>query len=205
MSKLDIAIAEIDRVMAAGVRFGCVLAGAGYGSGAAFRQALSERALSWAVGLSSRETVYPADVGLTFPQARGGRPRKYHIPDQAAVSVADMLADEPWRKIAWRWGAKRRLTCLFASRRVRIAEGHRHRMADNRVQSMAGDEVWLVGERRLGGEHKYYVSNLPPDTSLRQLAAAISAMIARPTAARSIATVEFLAVTIPSPPSAPRI
>ena len=37
MSKPDIAIAEIDRVMAAGVRFGCVLADAGYGSGAAFR------------------------------------------------------------------------------------------------------------------------------------------------------------------------
>lgn len=33
MSKPDIAIAEIDWVMAAGVRFGCVLADAGYGSG----------------------------------------------------------------------------------------------------------------------------------------------------------------------------
>jgi len=48
MSKPDIAIAEIDRVIAAGVRFGCVLADAGYGSGAAFRQALSERNLLWA-------------------------------------------------------------------------------------------------------------------------------------------------------------
>ncbi len=48
-------------------------------------------------------------------------------------------------------------------------------MADNRVQAMLGEEVWLVGERRSGGEHKYYVSNLPPDTSLRQLAAAIKA------------------------------
>lgn len=175
MSKPDIAIAGIDRVMAAGVRFGCVLADAGYGSGAGFRQALSERGLSWAVGLSSRQTVYPADVELTFPTARGGRPRKYHVPDQEPVSVADMLADEPWRKVAWRRGTKGRLTCLFAARRVRIAEGHRHRMADNRVRSMPGDEVWLVGERRSGGEHKYYVSNLPPDTSLRQLAAAIKA------------------------------
>jgi len=175
MSKPDIAIAEVDRVMAAGVRFGCVLADAGYGSGAAFRQALSERGLSWAVGLSSRQTVYAADVELTFPAARGGRPRKYHIPDQAPVLVADMLADETWRKVAWRRGTKGRLTCLFAARRVRIAEGHRHRMADNRVQSMPGDEVWLVGERRSSGERKYYVSNLPPDTPLRQLAAAIKA------------------------------
>ena len=175
MSKPDIAIAEIDRVMAAGVRFGCVLADAGYGSGAAFRQALSERNLLWAVGLVSRQTVYAADVELTLPTARGGRPRKYHIPDQAPVSVADMLAGETWRKVAWRRGTKGRLTCLFAARRVRIAEGHRHRMAGNRVQAMPGEEVWLVGERRAGGERTYYVSNLPADTPLRQLAAAIKA------------------------------
>ena len=175
MSKPDIAIAEIDRVMAAGARFGCVLADAGYGSGAAFRQALSERGLSWAVGLSSRQTVYAADVELTFPAARGGRPRNYHIPDQVPVSVADMLASETGRRVAWRRGTKGRLTCLFAARRIQIAEGHRHRMADSRVQVMPGEEVWLVGERRSGGEHKYYASNLPPDTPLRQLAAMIKA------------------------------
>ena len=175
MSKPDIAIAEIDRVTAAGARFGCVLADAGYGSGAAFRQALSGRGLSWAVGLSSRQTVYAADVRLNFPAARTGRPCKYHIPDQVPTSVADMLASEMWRKVAWRRGTKGRLACLFAARRVRLAEGHRHRMADNRVQAMPGEEVWLVGERRSSGEHKYYVSNLPPDTPLRQLAATIKA------------------------------
>ena len=50
-SKPEIALAEIDRVMAAGVRFGCVLADAGYGASAAFRHALSERGLRWAVGI----------------------------------------------------------------------------------------------------------------------------------------------------------
>ena len=39
-SKPEIALAEIDRVIAAGVRFGCVLADAGYGSSAPFRHAL---------------------------------------------------------------------------------------------------------------------------------------------------------------------
>src|SRR3546814_6590905 len=44
-------------------------------------------------------------------------------------------------------------TCaLPISRRVRVADVHRHRMLDNRVQAMPGDEVWLVGERRLTGE-----------------------------------------------------
>ena len=45
LTKPEIAIAEIDRVIASGVRFGCVLADAGYGSSGPFRQALSERGL----------------------------------------------------------------------------------------------------------------------------------------------------------------
>jgi hypothetical protein len=67
------------------------------------------------------------------------------------------------------------LTCLFAARRIRVADGHKHRMRDNRMQCMPGAEVWLVGERRSTGEQKYYVSNLPADTSLKKLAASIKA------------------------------
>src|ERR1700740_913165 len=42
-TKPEIALAEIDRVIAAGVRFGCVLADAGYGLSAPFRQGLTAR------------------------------------------------------------------------------------------------------------------------------------------------------------------
>ncbi|QBE90851.1 IS701 family transposase [Sphingomonas paucimobilis] len=175
LTKPEIAIEEIDRVIASGVRFGCVLADAGYGSSGPFRQALSERGLLWAVGLSRRQNVYPADVGLVFPVAAKGRRRQYHMPDRPPVSAEAMLSDEKWRKISWRRGTKGRLTCLFAARRVRIAEGHKHRMLDNRMQCMPGDEVWLVGERRSTGEQKYYVSNLPVDATLKALAAAIKA------------------------------
>jgi len=44
-SKPEIALEEIDRLMAAGVRFGAVLADAGYGLSAPFRQGLSARGL----------------------------------------------------------------------------------------------------------------------------------------------------------------
>jgi len=175
LTKHQIAVEEIDRVIASGARFGCVLADSGYGSSAAFRQALSERGLSWAVGLSRRQNVYPADVGLIFPVAKTGRRRKYHIPDTAPVAAEAMLADEKWRQVTWRRGSKGPLSCRFAAHRVRIADGHKHRMADNRVQCMPGDEVWLVGERRPGGEQKYYVSNLPADTPIKTLVAAIKA------------------------------
>src|ERR1700734_2054480 len=175
LTKPEIAIEEIDRVIASGARFGCVLADAGYGSSGSFRQALSERGLLWAVGLSRRQNVYPADVALTFPVAKAGKRRKYHVPDRPPVSAEAMLAKEKWKKISWRRGTKGHLTCLFAACRVRVADGHKHRMLDNRVQCMPGDDVWLVGERRSTGEQKYYVSNLPADASLKRLAATIKA------------------------------
>ncbi len=176
LTKPEIAIEEIDRVMAAGLRFGCVLADAGYGSSGPFRQALSRRGLNWAVGLSRRQNVYPSDTGLVFPESATGRRRRYHVPDRVAVSAANMLAEGKWKKISWRRGTKGKLSCRFAACRVRVADGHRHRMKDGRVQAMpGGEDVWLVGERRTTGEQKYYVSNLPADTKLKTLASAIKA------------------------------
>jgi SRSO17 transposase len=168
LTKPEIAIEEIDRVIASGARFGCVLADSGYGSSGSFRQALSERGLNWAVGLSRRQNVYPADVALIFPIARAGRPRKYSIPDQPPVSAEAVLADEKWRRVNWRRGTKGRLTCLFAARRVRIADGHKHRMLDDRMQCMPGDEVWLVGERRSTGEQNTMCPTFRPIPASRR-------------------------------------
>ena len=75
-TKPELALAELDRVIAAGVRFGCVLADAGYGSSAPFRQALTARKLAWAVGIPRHLKVYPADVQVIWPVAGRGRPRK---------------------------------------------------------------------------------------------------------------------------------
>ena len=57
LTKTEIAIEELDRVIAPGARFGCVLADLGYGSSGPFRQALSECGLLWAVGLSRRHPI----------------------------------------------------------------------------------------------------------------------------------------------------
>jgi len=79
LSKPEIAIGETDRINASVVRFGCVPANSGDGSSGPFRQALSARGLLWAVGLSRRQNVYPADVALMLPVAKAGKPRKYHM------------------------------------------------------------------------------------------------------------------------------
>lgn len=137
LNKPELAITEIDRARAAGVRFGCVLADAGYGSSGPFRQALSAGGLLWAVGLSRRQNVYPADVGLVFPEAGRGRRRKHHLPDRMGICAERRLG---------------KLTCQFAATRIRLADGHKHPIADGREQAMPGDEeVWLIGERRATG------------------------------------------------------
>src|ERR687890_801495 len=56
--KWQIALEEMDRLMAAGARFGCVLADAEYGKAAEFRAGLSERGRLWAVGILPTQKVY---------------------------------------------------------------------------------------------------------------------------------------------------
>lgn len=174
-SKPEIAVEEIDRLRATGLRFGAVLADAGYGLSAPFRQALSARGLRWAVGIPRHQKVYHADVALVFPVAGRGRPRQRHVPDQRSQAAEVMLAGATWRAVSWRRGTKGRLSARFAALRVRIADGPPQRIGAMGAQHMPGEEAWLVGERRAGGERKYYLSNLPAGTSLRALAAAIKA------------------------------
>lgn len=174
-TKPEIALAEIDRVLAAGVRFGCVLADAGYGLSAPFRQGLTARGLAWAVGIPGRQKVYPAAVKLIFPIAGRGCPRQRHIPDLLSMPAENMLADARWKNVSWRLGTKGRLKARFAAVRVRIADGPPQRIKDKGQQHLPGEEAWLIGEHRSSGEKKYYLANLPARTNLRQLAAAVKA------------------------------
>jgi SRSO17 transposase len=174
-TKPEIALVEIDRILAAGVRFGTVLADAGYGLSAPFRQGLDARGLKWAVGIPKHQKVYPSGVKLVFPVAGRGRPRKRHVPDQLSVAAEDMLGSAKWRRLTWRKGTKGPLTADFAAVRVRVADGPPQRIGDKGMQHMPGEEAWLVGERRSSGERKYYLANLSAEADLKALAATIKA------------------------------
>src|SRR3974390_257948 len=101
-SKPELALAEIDRVVAAGVRFGCVLADAGYGLSAPFRQGLTARKLAWAVGIPRHLKVYPVGVRMIWPVAKRGRPRQRHVPNILSIPAEDMLANAKWHTVSWR-------------------------------------------------------------------------------------------------------
>ena len=175
-SKSEIALAELDRVLGAEVRFGVVLADAAYGSSSGFRHALSERGLTWAVGIPRTQKVYSLEVGLTWPVAPRGRPRQRPVPDIRPIAAHEMLGLQRWRTVTWRRGTKGPLRASFAAVRVRVADGIPTRAGERSHQHLpSNEEVWLVGERRSTGEHKYYLSNLPTETPLKILAATIKA------------------------------
>jgi SRSO17 transposase len=172
--KWRIALDEIDRVLASGARFGCVLADAEYGKAAEFRSGLAERQLTFALGVLPTQKVYPAAVTLSYPARKAtGRPRKHPVPSVASVGAAALIEARPeaFRTIAWRTGTKGPLKAVFAAVRVRVADGP----VAAGGQHLPGEEAWLVGEHRTGGERKYYLANLPADTPLETLAAVIKA------------------------------
>jgi SRSO17 transposase len=174
-SKPEIALEELKHLLQAGVSFGAVVTDAGYGMSAPFRQGLSALGRLWAVGIARTQKVYPADVQMIAAPPPRGRPRKTPIPDEEAVAAEAMLAKSSWQRITWRRGTKGPLRAKFAAVRVRVADGPEVRLQGRTGQHLPGDEVWLVGEHRTSGERKYYLSNLPPDTSLKQLASLIKA------------------------------
>jgi SRSO17 transposase len=164
-TKWEIALREIDDLTGS-VQFGMVLADAGYGVNAKFRRALTARGLRWSVGTVRTQRVYPAHVHLIpIPKHVRGRPQKYPVPSEDAETLETVLRREPWRRVMWRHGTKGPLTGTFAAKYVRLADGN----TNARGQHLPGEGAWVIGEQRARGERKYYLCNLPPETSFEHL------------------------------------
>ena len=163
------------RLKKEGVRFGTVLADAGYGVCAEFRRSLSEEKLLWAVGIISEQKLYPTNAGVRMPRdAAVGPRRKRPIPTHARRSAKEIIAQRERRLGDASHGAMARrvqLEAQFIAVRVRVADGPETK---DRIH-LPGDEAWLVGERRHTDERKYYLTNHPADASLKNLASAIKA------------------------------
>jgi SRSO17 transposase len=174
--KWKIALDEVERIVRSDIVFGDVLADAGYGACAEFRHGLSAMNLTWAVGVSSRQLVYPRTVRVAAPEKTrpGGRPAKrgkVSAAPRKAHEVFSSRATNGFQEVRWRDGTKGPLRASFAALRIRPADGpkvvgHNHG---------PGEEAWLVCEKRASGERKYYLSNYPADTDLDTLASAIKA------------------------------
>jgi SRSO17 transposase len=154
-TKPQIALAEIDRAIAAGVRFGCVLADTGYGLSAPFRQGLTVRKLAWAVGIPRHLKVYPADVQMIWPVAKRGRPRQWHIPNSLSIPgrrhagqcqmAHHQLAHRHERKAQGSFccgpRAGRRWTSAADQRQRPATSARRRGLVDRRTQDVGREEI----------------------------------------------------------------
>ncbi len=153
--KVAIALSEIDRVRAAGVRSKGVLIDAGFGLSLGLRRGLDARDIPWAICIPTKPGDCPEDgITLAMPLSHG---------PTSPVSAADphrLLAAAVWQTIGWRGADHRRKSARYTAMRVM--------MAGPRDEPPA--EVWLIGEQPTTGEPRYYLSNLPAHTSLKQFA-----------------------------------
>jgi SRSO17 transposase len=197
-SKIDVALAEIDRVRESGVRFGLITADAAYGTSAAFRHAITAMGCRYAVGVQSHARVYSIDATIVYPdrptKARTsaspyepvrprrqtttvaktahyavGRRRVRPVASEPSHTVAELLRGAHWQTVRWRDGTKGTLQGQYTAIRVRVADGEEGAQRAH----MPGELVWLVGEQQPDGRRRYYFTNHPARTSLQTLVAAI--------------------------------
>jgi SRSO17 transposase len=123
------------------------------------------------VGVQSSMTVWePGKQPLPAkPRGRMGRPARLlqRTADHQPVSAKQLAVSLPssaFREITWREGADRKLRSRFAAVRVRPA----HR---DYWKAEPHAEEWLLIEWPRGDAEpsKYWISTLPPDTSLKAL------------------------------------
>ena len=170
-TKPEIALAQIQAAVAAGVPRGVVLADAGYGIDTALRAALTEMGLTYIVGVQSSTSLWPPGTQPLPPKPWSGRGRPPSLvrrhPAHAPVSakeLAQALPRDTWRTVTWREGSKAPLTSRFAAVRVRPA----HR--DYWHSAPRAEEWFLVEWPQDEAEPtKYWLSTLPEDTKLADL------------------------------------
>ena len=170
-TKTAIALGQLRRAREDGVPVGVVLGDAGYGDECDFRVGVAALELQYVLGLRSGTTVWPPGQAPLPPApwaGRGLRPtRLRRSPEHQPVSVKELARSLPgkaWRTVTWREGSQAELSSRFAALRVRPA----HR---DTQRSEPWPEEWLLIEWPEGAEEpaKYWLSNLPPRTALRDL------------------------------------
>lgn len=169
--KWEIALAEIDSLLADDLPRAPVVADAGYGVATEFRKALAARKLSYAMGVSAEVSVWPpGQQPLAAPAWSGrGRPPKLlrRSDTQRPLSVLELAKHQPvreWRVVRWREGTKGAMNSRFLMVRVRIA----HR---DYWRSEPHDTEWLLVEWPQSEPEptKFWLSNVPANVDLADL------------------------------------
>ena len=170
-TKTQIALQQLRTLIDQGAPRHCVLADAGYGVDNAFRQALSDMGLLYAVGVTSAVVVWPPGVRPLRPKPYSGTGRPPVMPRRTSArqllsvkALAHSLPPESFHNVTWREGTNTPLSGRFAAVRVCHAGG-------NVGKARLRPEQWLLIEWPVNESEpsKYFLSTLPEDTALQDL------------------------------------
>lgn len=170
-TKTQIALHQLRTLLSEGAPRHCVLADAGYGVDTAFRQALSDMGLHYAVGVTSAVVVWPPGVESLPPETYSGKGRPPVMPRRTAQlqpmsvkALALSLPAQAFQTISWREGTNAPLTGRFAAVRVRHAGG-------NAGKARLRPQEWLLIEWPVEQAEpvKYILSTLLESTPLNDL------------------------------------
>jgi SRSO17 transposase len=173
-TKGQIALAQLEGLLAAGAPRHCLLADAAYGVEAGFRMRLSAMGLPYVVGIISSVSVWPPGVEPLPPKSHPGRGRPALVPRRSArrqplsvKALAQSLPPDAFQRLSWREGTNEQLSGRFAAVRVRHAGG-------NTGRARLWPSQWLLIEWPSDEPEptKYWLSTLPADTALNDLVAA---------------------------------
>jgi SRSO17 transposase len=173
-TKTQIALSQLRALLADGAPHHCVLADAGYGVDTAFRQALSDLGLLYAVGVTSAVSVWPPGVEPLPPKPYSGTGRPPVMPRRTAKrqpmsvkALALSLPAQAFQTISWREGTNEPLVGRFAAVRVRHAGGNAGRARLRPLEWLLIE--WPAHEQE---PSKYVLSTLPEDTPINELVGA---------------------------------
>jgi SRSO17 transposase len=147
-----------------------VLADSGYCETTEFRDGLTQRGLTYVVGVPNNHLIWPPGTNPKPPKRdphKMGPPyRRWRDGNKQPIRIAELMSDIPrhrYKTVSWREGARGKLTSKFLAYRVHPAEKHTK-------GKPPGDEQWLLCEwQSRDSEPRFYFSTLPAHLSLKEL------------------------------------
>lgn len=178
--KWRLALDTIDELAGWGLTPPAVVADAGYGQNADFRDGLEGRGIGYVMAVRSDLTVHPQAARPTVPEwsGNGRKPQPRHRDKPSSVSVlAAGHGRQAFKEVTWREGSRGPMRSRFLALRVRPAGARVRRLARTAATAEHGHwdgvlpEVTLLVEWPEDAEAPtdYWLSNLPADTPPTEL------------------------------------
>jgi SRSO17 transposase len=170
--KWQIALAQIDDLLADDLPLAPVVADSGYGNITEFREGLTARGFSYSVGVTKTTTVWPEGTEPQSPRHRKGVGRSRPLPRRSPrhqpltlLKLARQLPAKAFRTLCWREGTRGTMRSRFALCRVRAA----HR---DDWKSTPRPQEWLLIEwpNEEAEPTKYWLSSVPKTATAEELA-----------------------------------